>query len=147
LQLISLLMKRMYWLHDGLQAALEPNGVAPLTRAQVFVIANISAGETKASAIARNLGVSRQAISQIIAELSESGILVVTEDPDDRRSRIAQLAPEFDDEGEVCNRIFRMLEEELGRRIGQRHVKNLHDALESEWGEPPVLGTLPPPPS
>lgn len=144
MQLISLMMKRMYWLHDGLQAALEPNGVAPLTRAQVFVIANIAAGETKASVIARNLGVSRQAISQIIGELADGGILVVTEDPDDRRSRIAKLAPEFDDEGEACSRIFHELEAELGRRIGQRQVKNLHEALESEWGEPPVLGTLPP---
>lgn len=128
----------MYWLHDALQLALEPNGAPPLTRAQAFVVANMAAGETKAINIARNLGVSRQAISQILGELSHQGIIIVTENPDDRRSRIAKLRPGFDDDGEICNRIIKTLETELEVRIGVKRLKNLYDALEGEWGEPPV---------
>lgn len=132
----------MYWFHDALQAALEPNGAPPLTRAQAFVIANMAAGETKASNIARNLGVSRQAISQILSELSAQGLVDVAENPEDRRSRVARLKPGFEDNGEICTRILRALEDELEIRIGSRRLKSLYDALEGEWGEPPMLGAF-----
>ena len=143
LSLISLLTKRTYWFHDALQAALEPNGAPPLTRAQAFVIANMATGETKASNIARNLGVSRQAISQILSELSAQGIVAVTENPGDRRSRVAKLRIGFDDDGEICTRIIKALEDELETLIGPRRLSSLYDALEGEWGEPPQLGALP----
>lgn len=141
--LISLLTKRVNWFHEAFQQALETNDGPSLTRAESFVIANMAAGETKASNIARNLGVSRQAVSQLLAELSERGIVVVTEDPADRRSRIARLHPDLENEGDVCARIFKALEAELEGRIGPRRMKGLYEALEGAWGEPPLLGPLP----
>lgn len=113
-----------------------------MTRAEALVIANMAAGETRASNIARNLGVSRQAISQILADLSQRDIIVVIENPDDRRSRIAKLKTDPDDEGEICGRIFKALEAELEGRIGSRRMNSLWDALEGEWGEPPNLPQL-----
>lgn len=114
-----------------------------MTRAEALVIANMAAGETRASNIARNLGVSRQAISQILSELSDRGIVVVTDDPRDRRSRIAKLAQGMEDEDELCVRIFTALEKELEGRIGPRLMKGLYEALEGAWGEAPLLAKLP----
>lgn len=144
LLLISSLTRRLNWFQDALQAALEPNGVPALTRAQAMVVSNIAAGETKAINIARNIGVSRQAVSLILSELSERDIITVSENPDDRRSRVAKLKTDLTDENEVCFRIFKALEKELENRIGTRRFKNLYEALDGEWGEPPILGTLPP---
>ncbi|HKY82158.1 MAG TPA: MarR family transcriptional regulator [Sphingobium sp.] len=135
-------MKRMYWFHDALQAAFESNGLFAITRAQAFVISNILAGEYKASNIAKNLGVSRQAVSQTLMELERIGCIELAPDPSDKRSRIVTLSAEFADHGETCAHIFDALEEELGRRIGQRKLVNLRESVEAEWGEPPQIGNL-----
>lgn len=142
MSLLSLLTKRINWFHDAFQQALQANDAPRLTRAEALVAANMAAGETKASNIARNLGVSRQAISQILADLSQRDIIVVTENPGDRRSRVASLKTEPDDEGETCGRIFKLLEAELEGRLGSRRMKALWEALEGEWGEPPLLPKL-----
>lgn len=143
MNMIATLMKRLYWFQDALQNALEPNGLRPLTRAQAFVVGNIAVGEYKASNIARNLGVSRQAVSQILTELERLHYIELVPDPSDKRSRIARFSNAFAEEGETCARIFGALEEELGQRLGQRRLAQLRDGLEAEWGEPPRLKRLP----
>ena len=143
MNMITLLMKRMYWFHEALQNALEPNGIKPLTRSHSYVVANIALGENNASNIARNLGVSRQAISQLMSELEREGYIELIRNPADKRSKIARFRPGFAEEGEACARIFETLEKELGQRIGQRRLNNLRESLEAEWGEPPRLGKVP----
>lgn len=140
--LMSLLIRRLNWFQDAFMQALEPNGLPALTRAEAMVVANIAAGETKAINIARNLGVSRQAVSQILSELSDRDIVVVSENPDDRRSRVAKLKTGLEDENEVCFRVFKALEKELESRLGARRLRALYDALEGEWGEPPLVGSV-----
>lgn len=140
--MMALLMKRLYWFEDALQGALEPNGLRPLSRAQAFVVTNIGAGESKAINIARNLGVSRQAISQILAELERLRYIELVADPNDKRSRIVRFNSTFAKEAKICAEIFKAAEHELGRRIGQRRMTALQDILEAEWGEAPKLGSV-----
>ncbi|WP_176593229.1 MarR family winged helix-turn-helix transcriptional regulator [Sphingobium sp. EM0848] len=143
MHLISMLTKRTNWVQDAIQSALDANGVSSLTRGQLFVIANVAAGEKRAADIARNLGISRQAVSQIIAELVERDFIDVREDPQDRRVRIIVLKSGLGEGDEICSRIFQAIERELMARIGSRRLKNLYDALDAEWGEPPEIGALP----
>jgi DNA-binding MarR family transcriptional regulator len=142
MHLMLAMLKSTYWFDDALQKALAANEVAPLTRAQSFVIRNIAVGVHRASRIAQNLGVSRQAISQILIELSNRNIISVEEDPTNPRSRIVRFSDTFAEDGEICNRIFQALEEELRRRIGDQTYRNLREALEADWGEPPAVGRL-----
>lgn len=137
--LLALFVRRLVWLQDTLQQSLVINGLPPLTRVQLLIIANVANGERKAINIAKNLGVSRQAISQALAELQNAGVIVLEGDPKDRRSRIVRLAPGFERNGEVCARLLESIEHELGSRIGQRRLTFLRDALEAEWGVPPVI--------
>ena len=139
MQLIIALMKRLYWFQDGLQNALEPSGLKPITRTQAFIIGHIAAGEKRASKIAANLGVSRQAVSQSLTELEQLGYIELIDDPDDKRARAIRFKAEFAEEGQICSEIFEDLEEELARRIGQRRLAALRDSLDAEWGEPPHL--------
>lgn len=142
MRLMNILMKRMYWFQEAMQYAFEPNRMTPLTRAQSLVIGNIVAGENKASNIAHNLGVSRQAVSQTLGELESAGFVEQCTDPNDKRSRIVRLSTHFAENGDVCVRIFAALEQELERRIGKRKLANLRDSLEAEWGEPPRIGAI-----
>ena len=143
MHMIAMLMKRMYWFQEALQSALEVNGLRPISRAQASVIGNIAAGQCKASNIARNLGVSRQAISQILTELERLRYIEFAVDPNDKRSRIVRFNDAYAEEGETCARILDAIELELGQRIGRRRTGCLRESLEAEWGEPPRLGRLP----
>lgn len=139
MELTLALTKRLYWLHDAIEKTFVANGVAPLTRAQGFVIVAIAGGEHRAINIARDLGVSRQAVSQILAELEKRGVVSLEDDPTDGRSRIVKFRAEFEDSGATCALLFDALEREIGRRIGKRRLWNLHDALDAEWGEAPTI--------
>lgn len=142
MQLLIALTKRMEWFRDGLQQSLEPNGIAPFTPAQLLVISKIASGEYRAINIARHLGVSRQAVSQILAELERRKVITVEKDAEDGRSRIVKFCDQFEDNGNQCAWILAALETELGRRIGTRRLVALRDALDAEWGEPPVIADL-----
>ena len=142
MQLIITLMKRLHWFQEGLERALEPAGLDPITRSQAFIMGHIAAGERRASKIAANLGVSRQAISQSLIELEQMGYIELVPDPDDKRARIIRFKAEFAEEGRICGAIFRELEQELARRIGARRISALRESLEAEWGEAPVLGDI-----
>ncbi|UPJ48397.1 MarR family transcriptional regulator [Bradyrhizobium sp. 200] len=137
------MLKGIYWFEDALEHALESNGLEPVTRAELSVVANIAMGEHRASKIAKNLGVSRQAISQILLGLTKRRMIVVKDDPRSRRSRIVSFSDNFQRDGEDCLRIFAELENELGRRIGIDRFRNLKGTLEAEWGEAPKIGRLP----
>jgi DNA-binding MarR family transcriptional regulator len=137
------MIKGIYWFEDALEHALESNGLEPVTRAELSVVVNIAMGEHRASKIAKNLGVSRQAISQILLGLTERQMIVIEDDPSSRRSRIVRFSDNFQQDGEECLRIFAELENELGRRIGINSLRNMRGALEADWGEAPKIGRLP----
>jgi len=132
-------LRAVYWFDDALQENLEAAGVGRLTRAQSLVIANVAGGEARAAKIARNLGVSRQAISQVLMELERQGYVAVKTDPHNRRARIIRLSTSFEKHGETCARIFRGLEKELAARIGKPLVESLREAFCTDWGPPPRL--------
>jgi DNA-binding MarR family transcriptional regulator len=139
MSLLTLMLKRMYWYAETLQDALAQNGLEPLTRAQTFVIANIASGEHHASKIAKNLGVSRQAISLVLIELVNRGYVAMQDDANNRSYRVVDFAPGFVKKGEICLKLVKQLDAELARRIGKKTLQNFREALEAEWGAPPVL--------
>ncbi|HKT72664.1 MAG TPA: helix-turn-helix domain-containing protein [Steroidobacteraceae bacterium] len=130
------LMRGVYWFDDALQDALASKGVR-LTRAESFVIINLMLGERRAINIARKLGVSRQAISQILRGLEARGYVTITQDPTDPRARIASYSATFDPHAQMCAKIIRASERELARRIGKQAFAGLREALAADWGPSP----------
>lgn len=141
------LLSAVYWFDEALQAALKEAGISNVTRAQSMLIANISAGESRATRIARNLGVTRQAISLMIAELEGRGLVEVVPDPDDRRARIVRFPEQATETRRAASAILNYLEVALVERLGLPTYHGLRDAMMKDWGEPPkvpasVLRTL-----
>jgi DNA-binding MarR family transcriptional regulator len=131
------LLSAIYWFDEALQAKLEAIGYAGLNRTQSLLLANIGAGEHRAIRIARNLGVTRQAISQMLADLEAREIVAVSSDPDDKRARIVDFHPNARRLRRAASQILGQLEATLAERIGQPRVDNLREALASDWGDPP----------
>jgi DNA-binding MarR family transcriptional regulator len=137
--LITALMRGVYWFDDALEDALAAHGIVSLSRAEAFVILNMSIGETRAANIARNIGVSRQAISQILGALEARGYVTMKPDPTDERARVASFSAMFEKHAPLCEKIFRASEKELENRIGASKVAGLRKALMADWGPSPRL--------
>jgi DNA-binding MarR family transcriptional regulator len=135
------LLRGVYWFDDALQENMELQGYAPTSRAISFILLNIAQGERRAINIARNLGVSRQAVSKMLIDLQRSGILEMREDPDDQRSKILEFSAKFAERGAACAEVLAQLEREVSRRIGRERFEAMYEALREDWGVWPKLAS------
>jgi DNA-binding MarR family transcriptional regulator len=134
--LIIPLLQAFCWFDDGLQSYLQARGWSQVTRPQSMVMANVVIGVHKPSEIARNMGVSRQAVHTTINQMVAMGMLELHEDETDRRAKVVALSPMGMEMRADANRVMEMLTTELRRRIGSKNVENLIRAFSADWGEP-----------
>lgn len=139
--LIIPLLQGFYWFDDGMQNHLRACGWSEITRPQSMVIANIIMGVTRPSDIARNLGISRQAIHLTIGQMIEMGVVELKGDPESQRSKIVCLTKEGERRRRDARQAVEALMAELARRIGRRNVENLIKAFAVDWG-PPVASAV-----
>lgn len=137
------LMTGLYWFDDALQASLGGHGWEIMTRAQSLLISNLSAGEHSPSQLARNLGVSRQAISQMLAELEARGVVTMETDPKDRRARIVNFSRKSIPLRDAARSVLRQLEAELESRLGRKVFAAMKTGLEADWGALPEVKPIP----
>lgn len=81
------------------------------------------------ASLAQKLGISKQAVSQTLAELAGRGIVELVADPDDGRAKRARFTRKG---GEAIGdglAVLRTLEDELAADIGAPRMAALHDAL------------------
>ena len=69
------LLRAYYWMDESLQNGLSDAGMGTRTRTQTMILINVSNGVTRAAALARILGISRQAVQQQVNELEKEDIV------------------------------------------------------------------------
>lgn len=134
-QLIIALFQRFCWLDEGLQARLHDHGWPDVNRPQSMVMTNIVSGIVRPSNIARNLGVSRQAIHSTINQMVKLGIVQLDVDPDDRRHMIVSLTDLGARMRKDAQRSMDALTAQIADRLGQDKFDALLAALEADWGD------------
>ena len=134
-QLIIALFQRFCWLDEGLQARLHDHGWPDVNRPQSMVMTNIVSGIVRPSDIARNLGVSRQAIHSTINQMVKLGIVRLDVDPDDRRHMIVSLTDLGARMRQDAQRSMDALTAQIADRLGQDRFDALLAALEADWGD------------
>ena len=136
--LIVPLLQAFFWFDDGLQAYLRSRGWDHITRPQSMVMLNIVIGVTRPSDIARNIGVSRQAVHSTIAQMIGMEMLELRDDPADGRSKVVAITAKGQAMRADANAAVDALTAELGRRIGPVNIANLIKAFKADWGAPPT---------
>ena len=126
------------WFHDRLQVELRKRGVIPTTRTQGHVFACIALGEARPSRLARFIGVSPQAMSQILAGMVEVDMISLDPDPNDARARIVRLTPAGVEHLSIVRALMHRLEAALERRFGKPVIDVMRMVLEAEWGDDPI---------
>ena len=133
--LIVPLLQAFFWFDDGLQSFLQARGWDQVTRPQSMVMANVVIGVHKPSDIARNLGISRQAVHTTINQMIEMGMLELRDDVNDRRAKIVAVSEKGREMGRDADLAMAAMSAELRRRIGAKNVDNLIKAFGAEWGQ------------
>lgn len=134
-QLIIALFQRFCWLDEGLQARLHQRGWPDVNRPQSMVMTNIVSGIVRPSDIARNLGISRQAIHRTLSQMVDLGIVTMEPDPDDRRHMVVSLTETGKRMRHDAQQAMEALSEQIAGALGQDRFENLLAALEADWGE------------
>ncbi|MBR2172613.1 MarR family winged helix-turn-helix transcriptional regulator [Sphingopyxis sp.] len=134
-QLIIALFQRFCWLDEGLQARLHDHGWPDVNRPQSMVMTNIVSGIVRPSDIARNLGISRQAIHSTINQMVKLGIVQMDVDPADRRHMIVSLTDLGARMRKDAQRSMDDLTAQIAAKLGQDKFDALLAALEADWGD------------
>lgn len=134
-QLIIALFQRFCWLDEGLQARLRDRGWPGVSRPQSMVMTNIVSGIVRPSDIARNLGVSRQAIHSTISQMVRLGMVELIPDPDDRRHMLVSLTEAGTRMRLDAQRSMDALSDQLAAKLGRDRFDELLATLETDWGD------------
>lgn len=134
----------LFWFDESLQSSLSAAGFQPVTRTQSLFLLCLAAGENRPSRLATLLGVTRQAVSQIITDLSRRGLIRISVDPADARGRIVEYEFEAQDLRRAAHTVVDELEALLRERIGRKAFEALKTGLAGDWGE---LALIPVPPA
>ena len=128
------LLHGYYWCDEGLQNSLRIAGFPTLSRTKSMIMVNIADGITRPSALVRNIGISRQAIQQTLAELEEDGLVRLRPDPTDGRAKIVEFSPQGKDIGKAAYLAMDQMETALKKRVGAQRVEQMRELLFEDWG-------------
>ncbi|MEN0106873.1 MAG: helix-turn-helix domain-containing protein [Pseudomonas sp.] len=142
LPMVADLLKACYWFEDALRKNQEAHGIPTVTRAQAFLLANIGNGEHRAARLARTLGISRQAISKMLSELIEQGVLETVPDPDDARAQLVVFTAQHLPTQLATISILFQLEKELEQKFGKKKLEVIRSVMAEDWGPLPLLESV-----
>lgn len=137
--LIGTLAYALYWVDESLQASLQAAGWERMSRTRSMIMVSITAGINRPADLARSLGISRQAIHQLLQAMRDEGLIEMVADPKDRRAKVVQFAASADKIRADAAKIMKGIEKELARRLGEAEFKSLKKALNHEWGPVSVI--------
>ncbi len=134
--LLLSLLQGFYWFDEGLQNYLQARGWPVVTRPQSMVMANLVMGVRRPSDIARNMGVSRQAIHATINQMITLDIVALVDDPTNRRVKIITPTAKGETMRVDAQRSMLIMGEELFSRLGKTNVLKAAHLLAEDWGPP-----------
>ena len=113
-----------------MRAAFAAAGFDGIRPAQAVALVPLAAGGLHASDLADRLGVSRQAVAQVITALERHGYVTRESNPDDARTRIIELT----ERGRQVLRLMRTNAVDLERKweevLGERRLTELRRTLQ-----------------
>ncbi len=132
--LARLLLDRFRWFDEALRAGQAERLGLDITSAQSMLFADVSLAGSRQADLARRLGVSRQAVNELVRGLETQGLVELIPDPTDARAKLVRPTAAGRKSIQVALDIFAERESGLEDRIGAEQVAALRSALSSDWG-------------
>jgi DNA-binding MarR family transcriptional regulator len=106
----------------------RPGGPA-LRAAHTTLFPHLNADGVRGADLAKKLGVTKQAVSQLVTELEEWGVVEQIADPQDGRAKLVRFTKKGEQSLLQGLAVLGEVEAELSDKIGKRRMHELHTAL------------------
>jgi DNA-binding MarR family transcriptional regulator len=116
-------------LEGRLLEGLQESGVEGLRPTHNAVLRFLDEGGTRASELARRSGLTRQALTQIVDDLEDLGLVTRREDPVDRRAKLVVYTDRGHKAFLASRGIIAGLEHDAERRLGRQRYAHLREGL------------------
>lgn len=139
----QLLLKCARLLDERAVARANRSGVKPLLRpAHTRLLPHIDKEGTRLTELARRVGITKQAVGQLVDDLVNQGALELVPDPTDGRARLVRFTPRGVAAIEQGLGVLAELERELASRVGQKKLRELNEILTELLGALEELGAM-----
>ena len=125
----QLLLKCARLLDEKAVALVRRGGAPPLRPAHTRLLPHIDQEGTRLTELARRVGITKQAVGQLVDEMVEMGTLAVESDPHDGRARRVCFTSRGVEAIAHGLRVLGEIELEVSERVGKRRMKDLHTTL------------------
>jgi DNA-binding MarR family transcriptional regulator len=126
----QLLFKAARLLNERAVARLEPVPGAPRLRpAHTSLFPHIDLGGTRLTELARRLGISKQAVAQLVDELEQMGAIERIPDPEDGRAKLIRFSRTAGRSLLDGMKHLQTIEAELARELGPARMHALQEGL------------------
>lgn len=126
----QLLFKCARLVNERAIARVNERGTGPGLRAShTALFPHLSAEGARGAELAKKLGVTKQAVSQLVTELEEWGVVEQIADPQDGRAKLVRFSKKGEQAMLQGLAVLNELEAELSDKIGKRRMQELHTAL------------------
>lgn len=114
---------------DRLRADFAAQGMAGLRPMHALLLIPLLGGGRHASTIAADLGVTRQAVAQVVATLERDGYVQRVTDPGDARAKLVCLTPRGRAALRTMRASARAIEETWRQRLGAERLADFRETL------------------
>ncbi len=134
--LIGTLAYALYWVDESLQLSIQAAGWPRMSRNRSMIMVCVTAGINQPSQIASSLGISRQAVHQLLQDMVAENIVELTTNPADSRAKIVSFCKGSEKMRACAEAAMVEIERQLAGRLGGTTFNQLQRALNSDWGPP-----------
>jgi DNA-binding MarR family transcriptional regulator len=134
--LAAQLVRAFRWFEEGLASDPDTAHLPRVFGTQFMALASLDDDGTSIAELARRVGVTRQAMHQMVGELDRAALVELVDCPADRRVKLVKLTLLGRTLDEKAATAIGDLEKELAKRIGKDAVAALRAHLAADWGAP-----------
>lgn len=127
--LLESLLRAARLLGEAAQARARHAGPSGLRVAHVALLSRLSPDGVSQSDLAADMGVTKQAVGPLVAELDKLGLVKRDKNPSDRRSQLVVLTREGLKAKTQSRTALDEIESDLGKELGPKGVSDLSKAL------------------
>ena len=131
--LSELIFKKYHWMTGHIISQVQESQIPDLTTSQAIILAAISQGEHRPSAIAKQLGTSRQAVYKTMKELQLKELVIQRQDDTHQKAVIAELTEKGAAADKLADDISKEMEKKMTEEFGKDYVKLLRKMLAAAW--------------
>lgn len=130
-ELARLLRRAHSAVDDVMAAEIEARGIPGIRPAHYPVLRALAPEGTRMADLARDAGITRQAVAQTVASLAEAGIVEVVPDPSDRRAKLVRYTKRGRRAYAIGLSVFDELERAFAQRVGHEQAVALRAQLDA----------------